>query len=149
MPKTQRFPQGAVISRLLLDLLHSTASGLLLAGAADVSCADVILVCAVFIGHTDGRPMTAGKLAAYVGMPRPTAVRRLQELMTRGIVRQDASKRWRLETAESDRRSLIDRVIVANLQHIRKAMDALSKMDGIDIAQRDALPQRGMHGDGQ
>jgi predicted transcriptional regulator len=149
MPKTQRFPQGAVISRLLLDLFQTTARGMLLAGAADASCADVILLCAVHIGHADGRPMTAGKVAEYVGMARPTAVRRLQEMMDRGIVRHDARKRWTLQTLDSGRRELIDSVIVANSQHVLKAMTALSKMDGIDIAQRDRPPLKVGHGEAE
>jgi DNA-binding IclR family transcriptional regulator len=107
---------------------------MLMAGAPDTSCADIILFCAVLIGHAEGRPMTAGKIAAYVGMPRPTAVRRLQEMMGKGIIRHDARKRWTMLTTQSARRDLIDSVIVANTQHIRRAVEALSKMDGIDVA---------------
>jgi hypothetical protein len=39
-------------------------------------------------------------------------------------------------TTEIARRDLIDRVIVANAQHIRKAVGALSKMDSMEIALR-------------
>lgn len=136
MPHTRFFLQGAIIARLLLDLLQTTTSGLLETGVGDVSCVDVILLCAVHIGHSDGRPMTAGKLADYVGMPRATAVRRLQEMMRKGILRHDSRKRWALLTTGDGRRDVIDGVIVANAQHIQKAISELSKMDGMDIAQR-------------
>jgi hypothetical protein len=147
MPLTQRFPQGAVIARLLLNLIETTAGGMMLAGAGDASCTDIILLCAVMIGHADGRPMTASKLAAYVGMPRPTVFRRLQELMSRGIIGHDARKRWRLLTIDMARRDLIDSVVVANAQHVFRAADALSKMDGLDVACRYPAELRPSHGD--
>jgi hypothetical protein len=134
MPRTKFLMHGAVIARLLLDIFQTIMGGMELAGAPDPSCTDIILLCAVMIGHAEGRPMTAAKLAEYVGIARPTAIRHLQELMANGVINQDAGKRWKLRTSDQDRRDLIDSVIVASTQHIRKAMAALSKMDGQDIA---------------
>jgi hypothetical protein len=147
MPRTQRLTQGAVVARLLLDICGAITDGMGMAGAPDASCADVVLLCAVMIGHAEGRPMTAAKIGAYVGIPRPTAIRRLQEMMDSGIIHHDARKRWKMLTSDSARRDLIDSVIVANTQHIRRAMDALSKLDGMEIAQRDDLELRPSHGD--
>jgi hypothetical protein len=121
--------------------------GMEMAGAPDPSCADIILVCAVMIGHADGRPMTSAKLAEYVGMARPTAIRRLQELMASGVISQDARKCWKMRTTDSARRDLIDSIIVANAQHIRKAMAALSKMDGMEIARHHGPALRPTPGD--
>ncbi|MHA6928273.1 hypothetical protein [Ralstonia pseudosolanacearum] len=41
---------------------------------------DVLLLCGVAIGDLEARPMTAYKLADYVGMPRGTVLRRLAML---------------------------------------------------------------------
>lgn len=48
--------------------------GLLLIGAA------------VYVGTIEGKPMTASKLADFVGMPRATVIRRLGRLRRLGIV---------------------------------------------------------------
>lgn len=47
---------------------------------------DALLCCAILIGQIERRPMTAAKLAAYVGMARPTVVRKLRALQERGLV---------------------------------------------------------------
>jgi hypothetical protein len=48
---------------------------------------DIVLVaCAVVIGHTEGRPFTAAKLAQFVGMPRSTALRKLNALVDLGVI---------------------------------------------------------------
>lgn len=139
--------QGAVVARLLLDIFQTTVGGMELAGSPDPSCTDIILFCAVMIGHAEGRPMTAAKLAEYVGMARPTAIRRLQELMAVGVVDQDSRKRWKMRTGDQARRDLIDSVIVANAQHIRKAMAALSKMDAQVVASHYDTGLRPVRGD--
>ncbi|QOZ25263.1 helix-turn-helix domain-containing protein [Bradyrhizobium sp. CCBAU 51753] len=58
------------------EMQHQFGSriGLLLIGAA------------VYISTVEGRPMTASGLAAFVGMPRATLIRRLARLRRLGIV---------------------------------------------------------------
>jgi len=46
----------------------------------------LLIAAAVFLGTIEGRPLTASKLAAYVGMPRPTVIRRLRILSRGGSV---------------------------------------------------------------
>jgi predicted transcriptional regulator len=130
-------------------MFETLVVGMDVAGAHDVTCADIVLLSAVMIGHAEGRPMTCGKLSAYVGMPRATVFRRLQEMMSAGIIRHDARKRWTFLTTDPARRDLIDSVIVANAQHVRKAMAALSKMDGLDVADRREPPLRTLRSDTQ
>ncbi|EHP42310.1 hypothetical protein OR16_15314 [Cupriavidus basilensis OR16] len=65
---------------------------------------DVLLVCAVAVGDLEGKPMTAWKLAAYVGMPRPTIVRRLARMARAGLVARDGRGRYSL-TTEGRRRA--------------------------------------------
>jgi DNA-binding transcriptional ArsR family regulator len=47
---------------------------------------DLLIRSAVYLGTIEGRPMTAAKLATYVGIPRPTVVRHLRALERRGLV---------------------------------------------------------------
>ncbi len=46
----------------------------------------LMLSAAVYLGTIEGQPMTASKLALYVGMPRATVIRRLRTLLRRGAV---------------------------------------------------------------
>jgi DNA-binding MarR family transcriptional regulator len=47
---------------------------------------DLLLRSAIYVGTVEGRPLTVAKLATYVGIPRPTVVRRLRALERRGLV---------------------------------------------------------------
>ncbi|MGL3208667.1 helix-turn-helix domain-containing protein [Bradyrhizobium sp. BR 1433] len=75
---------------------------------------DLLIDTAVFIGTVEERPMTATKLANYVGMPRPTVIRRLNILRRRGSV---------------ERRGSIYRTPAKRLQRVvRKDHGALAKL---------------------
>ncbi len=50
---------------------------------------DVLLLVGVAIGDLEAKPMTALKLAAYVGMPRGTVIRRLARMARAGLVARD------------------------------------------------------------
>jgi CRP-like cAMP-binding protein len=129
MPKSKRKMQGAVVSRLLLDLLQSAKEGMLRGGLKEASYTDVAILCAVLIGQAERRTMTAGKAAAYLDLPRATVTRRLQDMAAQGLCRQDANKGWRIATEDDDHAALVDSVIVTDLQHIQKAMAKLSILD--------------------
>ncbi|UFW91001.1 hypothetical protein BjapCC829_21660 [Bradyrhizobium barranii] len=40
----------------------------------------------VFIGHAEGRPMNATKIAHYLDMPRTTVLRKLKELLAAKVI---------------------------------------------------------------
>ncbi|WP_367949109.1 helix-turn-helix domain-containing protein [Paraburkholderia sp. NMBU_R16] len=61
-------------------------------------------MCAVAIGDLEGRPLTAYKLAQYIGMPRPTVIRKLASMTCAGLVERDARRRYLL-TPEGRRRA--------------------------------------------
>jgi DNA-binding IclR family transcriptional regulator len=65
---------------------------------------DVLLLVGVAIGDAEGKPMTAHKLEGYVGMPRPTIVRRLASLERACLVARDGRGRYSL-TDEARRRA--------------------------------------------
>ncbi|NVH69332.1 helix-turn-helix transcriptional regulator [Burkholderia pseudomallei] len=57
---------------------------------------DVLLLVGVAIGDLEARPMTAFKLAQYIGMPRPTVIRRLARMARAGLVVRDGRGRYEL-----------------------------------------------------
>ncbi|MCQ8223567.1 helix-turn-helix domain-containing protein [Burkholderia pseudomallei] len=65
---------------------------------------DVLLLVGVAIGDLEARPMTAFKLAQYIGMPRPTVVRKLARMARAGLVVRDRRGRYGL-THEGRRRA--------------------------------------------
>ncbi|MGA4421490.1 helix-turn-helix domain-containing protein [Ralstonia nicotianae] len=65
---------------------------------------DVLLLVGVAIGDAEGKPMTAYKLAQYIGMPRPTVIRRLARMARAGLVQRDGRGRYSL-TTEGRRRA--------------------------------------------
>ena len=85
----------------------------------------------VAIGHIDGRPFTAAKLAVFLDSPRTTVMRRLDELAEAGVVVRDG------------RHYCMNRVIAnspAALQCHRKvrklverAVELLSKLDTYNL----------------
>lgn len=50
------------------------------------SLSDALICAAIFIGQFERKPMAAGKLASYTGIPRPTVIRRLAALVDSGHV---------------------------------------------------------------
>jgi DNA-binding transcriptional ArsR family regulator len=56
--------------------------------------ADLLIRSAVYLGTIEGRPMTVTKLAAYVGIPRPTVIRHLHKLERRRLVERSGAV-WR------------------------------------------------------
>lgn len=65
---------------------------------------DVLLLVGVVIGDLEAKPMTAYKLASYVGMPRGTVIRKLARMARAGLVMRDGRGRYRL-TDEGRRRA--------------------------------------------
>lgn len=127
----QREEYGLIFCRLIVDLLKT--AGTPMEGGQGVSV-DLALICsAVFIGQAEGRPMTAGKLAAYIGIPRPTIIRKLQLLHTRGIVAQVAGGGWRIVGERPDIATNLDRIIEENSRTVRRACEQLSKLDNAAI----------------
>lgn len=46
----------------------------------------IYIACAVLVGHAERRPMTANKIALFLGMPRTTVLRKLRRLLKLDIV---------------------------------------------------------------
>lgn len=96
------------------------------------SSGDVVLCCAIFTGQAEGRPMTPGKLAEYIGMPRPTVIRRIKVLEKRGLVEMLDGKAF-LPLEKLNRPHLITTLDDVS-KRIHRASVFLSKMDSNPIA---------------
>jgi len=87
----------------------------------------VLVGCAVCIGHTEDRPMSATKISHFLGIPRTTTVRALERLIRLDIV----SRRGHVFVIAPGRRHRTD--VVARLIRIAKKF-APSIMDSDDVA---------------
>jgi hypothetical protein len=81
------------------------------------------LLGAVWLGHLRMRPLNASKVAHAVGMPRTTALRRLEELMAAGHVRRVGTRFYLADkiansTASADR---LSKIILDAADAIKKA----------------------------
>lgn len=88
---------------------------------------DVMLLCAIFVGQHENRPMTASKLAQYVGIPRPTVVRKLQAMKAAGLVAISAA--GHVITLELPDLNVDWQYVSAAVTAIKDAATKLSKMD--------------------
>lgn len=113
----------------LLRIVHRTYMGEHRSLGRDV---DTMLVCiAVYVGHIEGRPMTANKLAHFLEMPRSTVLRRLAYLRKVGDIRRMDS-----EYVMTDKvlgHSEAERSANEMISAIRQAYEALPKMDSKTI----------------
>lgn len=90
--------------------------------------ADAILLASVFIGHMDGKPMTASKLAMFAGIPRPTVIRKLQSLKRDGFVFIDGRGRVTINT-EKIQADDGEAAVKSMARLINRTAAKLSKMD--------------------
>lgn len=51
---------------------------------------DLLICVALFVGQAEGRPMSAAKVAVYIGIPRGTVARRLAGLVRDGLVERNS-----------------------------------------------------------
>ncbi|MEQ6614191.1 MarR family transcriptional regulator [Pseudomonas aeruginosa] len=70
----------------MLDLLRLFSAGLVPVDRFGAQADDLALFAGLLIGQADGRPMNPSKLAQYVGIPRPSVIRKLADLERRGLV---------------------------------------------------------------
>ena len=86
------------------------------------SFAEVLHVArAVWIGTLRGTPMTAEKIAHTIGLPRATALRKLDYLIRQGQVRQEGALYYVADKVLATRTPALDRTIAVILE----AADAL------------------------
>lgn len=128
MPGARLDSPQTVAARLLLTLTKEVAAAVLTEDGFGSHADEVMLCSAVWIGHAEDRPMTAAKIAEYIGMPRATVVRKLEQLKARGILHTVAKGRWCIANNEI-KRARFALLSAANKQHIHRAASKLSILD--------------------
>ena len=126
MPRSLK-PQWLVAAKLTLDLVKS-GSQFCGEDVFEASVRDLLLYLAIYIGHAEKRPMSSGKLSEYIGMPRPTVIRRLSELQRVGVIAKTSTGLWCLADGERGE-ALMKNMFSEKLKHIHSATRRLSIMD--------------------
>lgn len=89
-PSVPEVPQREArlrICHLVVEVLKAINADLFGSGSNFGAELDTIAIgCTVLIGHAEGRPMTAHKLALYLGMPKSTVLRKLERLRAMEVV---------------------------------------------------------------
>ncbi|QKN87939.1 transcriptional regulator [Acinetobacter phage vB_AbaP_Alexa] len=93
---------------------------------------DIIILLGAGIGEYEGKPMTPSKLAEYIGMPRPTVIRRVSSLMDQGLLKMNDKKQLiYTEKLESGANKVMPKLKMSN---VLRNVSFLSKMDTYPIA---------------
>ncbi|PRG37574.1 helix-turn-helix domain-containing protein [Burkholderia multivorans] len=125
MQKIHHARQRALLASTLLDVLRGFGAAYLRTERFGTHADELALLAAVFIGTAEARPMTAGKIAEYAGVARPSAIRKLDQLARRGIV-EKVGRRYVLPVRVANGAAVM-RAADASRKRIRRAAAA---MDG-------------------
>jgi DNA-binding transcriptional ArsR family regulator len=136
MPSRIKFVKyRLILARLVISLTRTASTEYVGTERVGSQADDVLLLAAVFIGQAEGKPMTAHKLSDFIGMPRPTVVRKLRELQTAGLVELDSESAAKLIVAKLNSPALIQATYDMS-QAVHKAAAELSKLDREAIANK-------------
>lgn len=126
--------QRLAIATLMLAMVrHMNSQDITRSEHFGSSADELLIFLAVIVGQLEGRPMTAGKLATYAGVPRATADRKLKTMVARGIVQRSYSGAF---TVPLERINCPEQVEACTKVQalIRQTADRLSKMGSGSVA---------------
>jgi hypothetical protein len=84
----------------------------------------------VAIGHAEGRPMNATKVAHYLDMPRTTVLRKLEELVELGLLERTGTYYYISEqrmNAGADRLLRANQLIIAAYKDLQRQLEEESR----------------------
>lgn len=81
----------------------------------------LMVACCVTIGHAEGRPMSASKIAAFLGLSRMTTTRRLAELEMVGAIERRSRRYYVSEQRNADVNTETHRRVIRVLRLVRDA----------------------------
>ena len=118
--------ERARVARLVLNLLHTVRNAYTPELTLEEASEFLFLMMHLFIGHVQGKPLSASRLARVAEMPRTTVLRRLAVLIEVGYLERIGNRYYVTAKANvpNQRRVLLDHI--NNIQHAAKE---LSKMD--------------------
>ena len=74
-----------VIARILVETMRVYTRAYFKNENIGAHAVDILIGIAIVIGHSEGRPMTASDISAYIGIPRPTVVRHMKLAVKKGF----------------------------------------------------------------
>ena len=116
-----------IIARLVLAIMRARAKQIYPELSVSASYELQMVATAVFIGHASRRPMGATDISRYIEMPRATVLRRLAELIRRGIVVRKG--RHYCIVPENVNGPEMLATVRGNIRRIKAAAKELSKLD--------------------
>jgi predicted transcriptional regulator len=126
----QDLSRRAIISRLLITSMSHVTQSSLIIRTFGPGLDDIMISCAIIIGHHEGVPMSASDIAGYVNLPRSTVIRKLQKMALFGVISfSKDGARTPVIVKKLDNDDYVDRVVNAIHQASDK-LRSLSKMDG-------------------
>jgi biotin operon repressor len=85
--KVEKARQRLVLCRLMIDIMRTVHEAYVPASEPfGVHLETCFIGLCVAIGDLDGRPFSVAKIAAYMGVPRTTVIRRLAQLKSWGLI---------------------------------------------------------------
>lgn len=78
--------ERAVVVKAMIAAMREFGGPIITPERFGAEASSIILCMGIYVGQSEGRPMNTSKLAAYVGIPRTTVMRRLSELERDGII---------------------------------------------------------------
>lgn len=127
MPHRTKFARRddrLAIAHMLVEVAKSYHSIIYPEGNFAANIDGVFISACVFIGDAEHKPMSATKIAHYLGMPRTTVLRKLKDLEARDVIRRHGNV-YLISPSRSDKPPVQSKVEKA----VRRAAAALSKMD--------------------
>jgi predicted transcriptional regulator len=127
MPVTLLYgPERALVARLVLSLLRTVRKVYTPELTLEEASEFLFLMMHLFIGHVQGRPLSASRLARIAEMPRTTALRRITALIELGYLERVGNSYYLTAKANVPNQR---RVLLGHINHIQHAAKELSKMD--------------------
>lgn len=124
------------VARNLVEILRAYSRLNFASSAVGDTIEQSLIVSAIIIGQSDGKLMTASDIANYLGMPRPTVVRKLSRV---AAARQLRTVRcgnrvcYYLADANDDR---VLSALVPIMRSVKRLATQLSRLDTHDIDRR-------------
>src|SRR6516165_5304325 len=118
--------ERARVARLVLGLLRTVRNAYTPELTLEEASEFLFLMMHLFIGHVQGRPLSASRLARIAEMPRTTALRRIAALIELGYLERVGNSYYLTAKANVPNQR---RVLLGHINYIQHAAKELSKMD--------------------
>lgn len=119
----------ALVAKTLLEAMRAYGRVNFGSDQLGETIAETLIVAAIVVGQAEGKPMTASDISHYIGLPRPTVIRKLANVAAHrrlGRIKDGARVCYVLEDLEDESIVSGARTIVGNVLRLCRK---LSKMN--------------------